>query len=64
MNKEVLSVDVSASTDAEYSGMTLSINKINATFNQSRMYYLEADQGMRVCVVCVFRVCAFYICGS
>ena len=62
MSKEVLSVDVSTSTDAEYSGMTLSI-KTNVTFNQSRMYYLEADQGVCGCVVvlcvvsCVCCVC-------
>ena len=59
MDKEVLSVDVSTSTDAKYSEMTLSI-ETNATFNQSRMYFLEADQGVclycvwcHVCVVCV-----------
>ena len=70
MNKEVLSVDVSTSTDAKYSGMTLSI-KTNATFNQSRMYYLEADQGMCVCicvvcgvmcVLCVFCVVSCVCC--
>ena len=59
MNKEVFSVDVSNSTDAEYSGMTLSI-KTNATFNQSRMYYLEADQGVCGCVVVLCVVS--YVC--
>ena len=64
MDKEVLSVDVSTSTDTKYSGMTLSI-RTNATFNQSRMYYLEADRGMRVCICVVCGVmcvlCVFYV---
>ena len=46
---EVLSVDVSTSTDVIYSGDTLTITT-STSFFTSRMYYLLADSGMCVCV--------------
>lgn len=49
----VLSIDVSTSPDAEYSGMTLNITT-NYDFSTSRMYYLLMDSGVYVyvCVLC------------
>ena len=50
---QVLSVDVSASADAVYSGNTLNITT-SSNFFTTRMYYLLADSGVCVCVrVCV-----------
>ena len=46
---EVLSVDVSTSTDAIYSGDTLTITT-GASFFTNRMYYLLADSGVCVCM--------------
>ena len=46
---EVLSVDVSTSTDAVYSGNTLTITT-STPFFTVRMYYLLADSGVCVCM--------------
>ena len=46
---EVLSVDVSTSTDVIYSGDTLTITT-STSFFTNRMYYLLADSGVWVCV--------------
>ena len=64
MDKVVYSVDVSTSTSASYSGMTLNI-EANVAFHQNRTYYLEADQGVCVCAcmcVCVCCVCGVCVC--
>ena len=63
---QVLSVDVANSTDAVYSGNTLSISS-TTTFLSRRMYYLVADSGvcvrehvsvcMCVCVCVCTRAC-------
>ena len=54
---QVVSVDVSISTDAVYSGMKLNIST-STPFYSNTMYYLLLDSGIYVCVsaMCVFTV--------
>ena len=64
---EVLSVDVSTSTDVVYSGDNLTITT-STSFFTNRMYYLLADSGMRACVcvcvcVCIFVVMSVCVCS-
>ena len=52
--EQVLSVDVSNSNVAVYSGMRLTITGTSSPFFTTRTYYLLADTGLCVCVgVCV-----------
>ena len=44
-------LSVSTSTDAVYSGVTLTI-KTSTSFFTNRMYYLLADSGVYACVAC------------
>ena len=53
---QVLSVDVANSTDAVYSGNTLSISS-TTQFLSNRMYYLVADSGVCACVRVCVHVC-------
>ena len=61
-NVQVLSVDVSTSTDAVYSGNTLTIITSTSMF-RTRMYYLLADSGLCLCMCVRVVICFVHVCA-